>query len=226
MTTEERIRHALGKIDPIKPSDDLWSRVVHSIDEDRRHRRRVVMSGLATVTTAAILILIGALSITDGLGEQFVHRATMEALEFAAVATLVVVLGPAIRRFGRGYANDLWPEGSVTPGALLRLLDVAYYLALSGYILISTEFQFSGHATANLLSEQLSDASVRLAGLLLMLGVIHALTIMVLPIVALVDNSTRAHRKVPRWILLIGVLIATQLIPLLAAVIGIGVSGG
>jgi hypothetical protein len=225
MSTEERIRQALGKIDPVEPSQDLWSRVVHSIDEDRQHRRRVAMSAVATVVSSAILILIGGLSINNDSSGRFIERPTMEALEFAALTTLVVVLGPAIRRFGRGYANDLWPEGSVTPGALLQLLDVAYYLALSGFILISTEFQFSGHTTTSLIPEQLSDASIRIGGLLLMLGVLHALTIMALPIVALVDNSTRAHKKVPRWVLLIGVLIATQLLPVLAAVIGIGVNG-
>ncbi len=149
----------------------------------------------------------------------------MEALEVIALVTVIAVLGPAIRRFGRGYASDLWPSGADTPVAILRLLDLAYYMVFAGYILVSTQFDFADTATANVVAEQLADAAVRLGGLLLMMGILHATTLVALPIVALVDNSTRASRKIPRWITVVGILFALQVLPLVPPLIGLAVGG-
>ncbi len=136
---------------------------------------------------------------------------------------LVVVLGPAIRRFGRSYAADLWPPGSSTPHLLLRLLDVAYYLVGAGYVLLSTEFRFG--TFDGRLAEQLGDASIRIGGLLLALGVLHATTLFVLPLIAFVDNATRTGKPLPRWILLLLILIAVAVAQFLPMAIGLGMSG-
>lgn len=208
MTLEHRLANALNSADHIEPSADLWSRVLHSIDEDRAHRRRVVRSVLATLATVAALIVALLTSIDDGPTGRHVGWQTMELLETVALAMLVLVLGPAIRRFGRGYAADLWPTDPDCARHLLRLLDVGYYLVFAGYALMSAEFGESGP----LLAEQLHEAVARIGGLVLIMGVLHMMTIALLPLVALVSNATRTGRALPRWIIGLLILIGLDLL--------------
>ena len=223
MNVEQRLIQAFESSAQVEPSPDLFSRVVHSIEEDRRHRRRVVRTTAVLVASFLALLVAGALSIRDGRFGTFVHRPTMELLEATALTTLLVVLGPAIRRFGRNYAADLWPRGAATPHLLLQLLDLAYYLVGAGYILLSTEFGFG--TFDGLLADQLGDASVRIGGLLLALGVLHATTLFVLPLIAFVDNATRTGRSLPRWTILLLILIAAGTALVLQMAVGVGMSG-
>jgi hypothetical protein len=204
VNVEQRLVNALRTTDAVEASPDLWSRVVHSIEEDRAHRRRVVIS-LATVTAVvALLVVIGMLNIIDTPNGQQVRVPVMELIETIALVSLVAVLGPAIRRFGRGYAHDLWRTTPELPTALLRLLDVAYLLVFGGYILLTPYFDF-GRSTA-VVAEQVEDMLQRVGGLLLIMGLLHAATIMTLPLIALVSNSTRVGRKLPRWVVALLVL--------------------
>lgn len=208
-----------------EPTPDLFSRVLHSIEEDRRHRRRVLGTVAVVASALAAVVVVAALALVDGPFGRFVHRPTMELLEVVVLTTLLVVLGPAIRRFGRGYAADLWPAGASTPGALLRVLDIAYYLVGAGYILLGTELQFADSIGADRLADQLSGASIRIGGLLLTLGLLHAVTFVLLPLLALVDNSTRTGRRVPRWVLLVMLLVVLAVVPVAQAAVGIALSG-
>lgn len=225
MNVERRLVDALRAADQIEPSFDLWARVVHSIEEDQAHRRRVIASIAASVGALVALVLVGSLARVDGPLGQFVRLPVMELIETVALVALVAVLGPAIRRFGRGYAVDLWPAMPTTASALLRLLDVAYALVFGGFILMTVDFDFSSSdspAFACVLSAvechtvqgQVEAACVRVGGLLLVMGLLHAVTIMVLPVVALVSNSTRVGRALPRWLVILlalaGVVLAMQ----------------
>lgn len=208
----------------VDPTPDLFSRVLHSIEEDRRHRRRVVWTVATTLAALAAVVAVGALGLVDGTFGWYVHRPTMELLEIVVLTTLLLGLGPAIRRFGRGYAADLWAPGSTTPRELLRVLDVAYYLVGAGYILLSTELAFDDGVRADLLAEQLGGASIRIGGLLLTLGLLHATTFVLLPLLALIDNSTRAGRAVPRWVLLVLLVVVLAAAPVAQAAIGIALN--
>ncbi|MEO6652505.1 MAG: hypothetical protein ABIP17_07605 [Ilumatobacteraceae bacterium] len=225
MTMEQRLIEAFRSADRVEPSRDLWARVVHSIDENREHRRRVRGTIVTVLATAGALVTVGALAIEAGQFGRFVNRPLMEALEAIALVTLLVVLGPAIRRFGRGYASDLWPAGSTTASGLLRLLDVAYYLVGAGYILISTKFEFADGLIDDRLADQLAGASVRIGGLLLLFGVLHATTLLVLPVVALVDNATRTNRPLAHWVFLFVLAAGFVTILVVRAAIEIGISG-
>jgi hypothetical protein len=226
MNVEQRLVSAFRNADRVEPSADLWTRVVHSIEEDRQHRRRVIGSTAAVLATALALVLVGALSITDGRYARYVDRATLEILEVIALATVVLAFGPAIRRFGRGYAADLWPSATAMSAALLRLLDLAYYLVFAGYILLSSEFDFDRNGPFDTLGRQLGGAAERIGGLLLTMGLLHAATFIALPMVALIDNSTRAARPLPRWFVLLCVAIAVTGAPLLVPMlIGLIVGG-
>ena len=75
------------------------------------------------------------------------------------------------------------------------MVDIAYYLIFSAFILMSTSFSpevdWGGRLTS-----QLEWELARIAGLLLIMGVLHAVTIAVLPVVGLVfaSNWRRAVR--------------------------------
>jgi hypothetical protein len=226
MNVEQRLMQAFDAADRVEPSTDLWARVVHSIEEDREHRRRVVRTAVAVVAALTALVAAGALAMQDSPGTRqgFVHRSTMELLETIGLLAVLFALGPAIRRFGRGYANDLWPSESTTPAALLRLMDVAFYLVGIGYILLSAKFDFATTLTSDRLAGQLTEASIRAGGLLLALGVLHAQTLFALPMIALIDNSTRASKRLPRWLILMLIVTALSVVPVIQATVLIGVS--
>jgi len=209
VSVEQRLVDALRATDRVEPSLDLWTRVVHSIEEDRAHRRRVVWSAAIALAIATVLAVAGLSSAVDTPAGRQVRLPAMELIETSALVALVVVLGPAIRRFGRGYAHDLWRRTPDTPTALLRLLDVAYLLVFSGYILVTTNFGF-GRSTIEV-GQQVENLCWRVGGLVLTIGLLHAATIMTLPVVALISNSTRVGRSLPRWLVVVLVLIGCPL---------------
>ena len=198
MNVEQRLVNALRSVDRVEPSADLWSRVLHSIEEDRAHRRRVIESFASITLTVAGLTVLGALNVVDLPSGRQVRLGVMELIETIALVLLVAVLGPAIRRFGRGYAHDLWRSTPGTPTALVRLLDVAYLLVFAGYIMLTANFDLERSTIG--VAEQLEDLGVRIGGLVLTMGLLHAATIMTLPVVALIANSTRRGRPLPRWL--------------------------
>jgi hypothetical protein len=218
MNVEQRLVAAMHTTDAVEPSADLWSRVVHSIEEDQAHRRRVVSSAIATIASAAGLALVAVVALIDGPLGRHVRPAVMELLETIALAVLVAVLGPAIRRFGRNYARDLWPATPGTATSLLRLLDVAYLLVFTGFILMTADLSFETSTTlhsqcfapaveCHSWRGQLEDAGGRIGGLLLVMGVLHAVTLLVLPVIALISNSTRRNRPLPKWLVVVLVII-------------------
>jgi hypothetical protein len=161
-------------------------------------------------------------------------------VQAVALVVLVAVLGPAIQRFGRGYATDLWPSTPATATALVRLLDVAYILVFAGYILLTGVFDLETSASvlrdcalADLdcpkhLPNQMQYTAFRIGGLVLVMGLLHAVTIVVLPVVALVSNSTRLGRPLPKWLVVLMMLAGVGFgFQLFAALIGavIGLAG-
>ncbi len=107
-------------------------------------------------------------------------------LELITVGVLVLALaglGPLIKRFGRSYAADVFRANPRTGKSYIILMDVAYYLIFSAYILFTTVFeQQSGWAdTVN--AEQLRASTVRIGGMLLIMGILHGANVLSLPII-------------------------------------------
>jgi hypothetical protein len=149
----------------------------------------------------------------------------MEMLELVGLVVVVAVMGPAVRRVGRNNAHDLLPTEPRVAMGLLRLVDVAYYFVFTGVLLITNELDF-GRGVVNLLAsrdlaQQLEETAIRFGGLLLVMGVLHAMTLLALPVVALVHNSTRRGRALPRWLHNAGVIVAVLAVWQL---IGIGIA--
>lgn len=228
MTTEERLVTALRHADEYEPSPDLWNRVLYSIEEDRSHRRRLWRTGgavLAVLVLAAVVGYFSSLNVGRSDLRAHVDWRVLEALETVVLVGLIATLGPAIRRFGRGYANEIFSTSPNTATLLLRLLDVAYYLVFFGYLLLTVRFAAPDSFLLPRLGLQIYEALARVGGLLLAMGLMHAVTFMVLPLVALVFNSTNARRALPRWVTL-ALIVGGALASLMVLFMLLGAVGG
>lgn len=232
MTTEEQLRDALRQADLYEPSVDLWARVEGSIEEDRHHRRRVVRTLTGVATMLAILSGFAALSLVGTGSGRSVDWRVMEAVEAALLVAIVLALGPAIRRFGRTLAADVFRTNPATGRRFLLVLDLAYYLVFAGYVMVTTRFARPGALDVGVLASQLEDAAMRTGGLLLLMGVLHVVTVLALPILGIAFTSSWRHeqgegrgpRPIPTAVLVLGVAaIAAALVFLgLAVVMGTG----
>jgi hypothetical protein len=110
---------------------------------------------------------------------------------------IVVGLGPLIKRFGRAYAGDIFRANPRTGKSYLILMDVAYYLIFTAFILFTVTFEPSvqwRNSTAAVLQDQV----VRVAGMLLLMGVLHGLNVLSLPIIGrLLGFSRQLEEDVP-----------------------------
>ena len=106
----------------------------------------------------------------------------MELITNVILIAIVVVLGPIIKRFGRAYAGDIFRANPRTGKSYLVLMDVAYYLIFSAYILFTVNLvqpaEWAGSPTV-----QLQDEVTRIGGMLLLMGVLHGLNVLSLPVV-------------------------------------------
>ena len=133
MSVEQLLRDTLHRADTYQVSPDLFARVRRSIAEDRAHRRRVraaVAWSLAGLLSVAVY-LVALAEVVDG-------RVTwpwwaLEALTAAILITLILVLGPLIRRFGGIFASSVFVAHPSTARHFLRVLDVAYYLVFTAF---------------------------------------------------------------------------------------------
>jgi len=194
---EHRIAKALTH-SPDAPSPDLFDRVVGSIEADRRRRRSgVVAVSVAAVggaaTTALVLLLTprsnGALAMPWWI------------LEVAVTLVLIAIavwLGPFIKRFGRAYAADVFHDNPLTGKSYIVLTDIVYYLIFAAYILFGVHFgpqadwgnEVSGLVTA----AQLTYSAARIGGILLIIGILHGLNIVLMPVLGRLFSL---NRRVP-----------------------------
>jgi hypothetical protein len=191
---EDRITKALTQA-PTSPSPDLFDRVVDSIDADRRRRRtalRTASAALAVVALTATAVLTftprpnGALEMPWWI------------LEVAVTLVLIAIavwLGPFIKRFGRAYAADVFHDNPLTGKSYIVLTDIVYYLIFTAYILFGVHFapqrewnnQVSGLVTA----EQLTFSAARVGGILLIIGILHGLNIVLMPVLGQLFSLNR-----------------------------------
>ena len=187
MSVEQQLREALHGADDYEPSPDLFARVQRSIEEHHAHRRRLRLVALSAAAGLAVVAayLVAFAEVVDG-------RLTwpwwsLELLTTALMATTVVVLGPLIRRFGRLYAAAVFQAHPPTATRFLALLDVAYYLVFTAGVLMTTTVEpEAAWLRAGGLADQLAHCVGRYGELLLLMGVLHSLTIALLPGLGLV----------------------------------------
>lgn len=103
----------------------------------------------------------------------------IELITNVILVGLVVFLGPLIKRFGRSYAGDVFRGNPRTGKSYLVLMDVAYYLIFFALILFTVSFQDQW----NDVGEQLEAELRRVGGMLLLMGILHGLNVLTLPLV-------------------------------------------
>ncbi len=198
MTTEQRLRDAMRATETYEPSRDLFAKVQRSIDEDRAHRRR-----LRTIA-AGVLIFVAVIGVwlaawwNPQPGAASLPWWSIVSAAVAIEVAIVIVVGPAIRRFGRIYADDVFRTGVGTGPRFLTLLDVAYYLVFAGFVLISIPIEPEPAWTGpGGVAAVVQEEAARIGLLLLLMGILHSVTIFVLPFAGLVFAATR-HRAAVR----------------------------
>ena len=107
-------------------------------------------------------------------------------LELITVGVLVVglaALGPLIKRFGRSYAADVFRANPRTGKSYIVLMDIAYYLIFTAYILFTTVFERQSGWAETVNGDQLRSETVRIGGMLLIMGILHGANVLSLPII-------------------------------------------
>jgi hypothetical protein len=112
-----------------------------------------------------------------------------------ALVGIAVWLGPFIKRFGRAYAADVFHDNPLTGKSYIVLTDVVYYLIFAAYIMFTVRFAPElnwGNAITELVTaEQLTYEVARIGGILLIIGVLHGLNIVLMPVLGRLFSLNR-----------------------------------
>jgi len=197
MTIEERLTAAFRAADQFQPSPDLFEKVTKSIDEDATHRRRVrrlAVSAAAVLGFVAAYLFI-AIERVDGILEMPFW--SLEVLVTGLMLAVVLLLGPAIRRFGTAFESDIFHSNPDTGRSFLNLMDMAYYTIFGAYILMTLEYSTAAGVQGNHLADWFEYEAWRVGGLFMLMGLLHIVTLLVLPAIGLVfsANMRRARRE-------------------------------
>jgi len=115
----------------------------------------------------------------------------LEVITVAAMVAIVGVLGPLIKRFGKPYAADVFRANPRTGKSYLVLMDFAYYMIFGAYVLFVIQWEPDDGWEQTVNAEQLQGSVVRIGGLLLLMGLLHGLNVLTLPILGRVFTLNR-----------------------------------
>lgn len=107
----------------------------------------------------------------------------LELITTIVLVAIVLVLGPLIKRYGKSYAADVFAANPRTGKSYLVLMDVAYYLIFGAFILLTIRFEPPTNWADEVNAAQLQAETVRIAGLLILMGLLHGLNVITLPII-------------------------------------------
>ena len=107
----------------------------------------------------------------------------LELITTALMVAIVLVLGPLIKRYGKSYAADVFVANPRTGKSYLILMDVAYYLIFGAFVLLTVQFDAPSDWGETVNAAQLKHETVRIAGLLILMGLLHGLNVITLPII-------------------------------------------
>ena len=107
----------------------------------------------------------------------------LELIAFAILTAIALVLGPFIKRFGRSYAADVFRSNPSTGKSFIVLTDFAYYLIFSAYILFTTTIDRPRDWPSTVGAEQVQQNIIRAGGIFLIIGLLHGVNLLVLPII-------------------------------------------
>ncbi len=188
----ERVHSALTEATAaVEPAADLFDRVVASIADDRllREQRRRGLAVLACLSGAIAAVCGAAIDLDQG--DVLMDWWILEAIWFAVMVGLALWLGPFIRRFGKSYAADVFRANPRTGKSFIVLMDVAYYLVFFAYILFNVRFEPDDNWASTVSAAQLRTTTVRIGGILLIVGLLHGLNVLALPVMGRIFTLNR-----------------------------------
>jgi hypothetical protein len=115
----------------------------------------------------------------------------LELVTAAVLVAVVTVLGPLIKRFGKAYAADVFQANPRTGKSYLVLMDFAYYMIFGAYILFVVKWEPDTGWADQVNAEQMQGSVVRLGGMILLMGLLHGLNVLTLPIIGRVFTLNR-----------------------------------
>lgn len=190
-TVEQRLHDAMTGAAGAPTSPDLFDRVRRSIDADRRRstelRWRVVR--LVAAATAAALTTLPFSRIDDG--RLVMPWWVLEVLTTALLVAVALWLGPFIKRFGRAYAADVFHDNPLTGKSYIVLTDIVYYLIFTAYILFTVRFEPAFGWGDTVSAGQVKEEVVKVGGILLVIGVLHGLNIVLMPVLGRMFSLNR-----------------------------------
>jgi hypothetical protein len=182
--TVDRLRSSLrAGADAMEESPDLFARVMLSIEDDRRRRSRrwgaVVIGSCVLGAIAAVVV-----AVTDvRQGELIMDWWILELMVDAALVALALWLGPLIKRFGKGYAADVFRSNPGTGKSFIVLTDFAYYLIFLAFILFTVSYEPKGKWDQTVNAAQMQHETARIGGIALIIGLLHGLNLLALPVI-------------------------------------------
>ena len=182
-TLEQQLRQALAAgAAGLDESPDLFARVRLSIEEDRRlQTRRQRTAGVVAALVGALVA--AAAAVTDFReGELLMDWWILELVSTAVLVGVALWLGPLIKRYGKSYAADVFRANPRTGKSFIVLTDFAYYLIFFAYILFTLSFEPKGGWAETVNPSQLQHETARLGGILLILGMLHGVNLLAMPI--------------------------------------------
>lgn len=198
-------------------SPDLFARIEQSLVADRTRwavRARVVVAigGFISIIVAIVLITSDTKE-----GRLLVHWWILELITTGVLLAIALTLGPFIKRFGKSYAGDVFRANPRTGKSYIVLTDVAYYLIFVAYILFTVTVELPTNWSDMVNAAQLKTELSRVGGILLIMGLLHSVNIVMLPMMGRLltlnrnldesaDNTPRAdlsHATIPAgsWVL-------------------------
>jgi hypothetical protein len=111
------------------------------------------------------------------------------------LVAIAVWLGPFIKRFGRAYAADVFRDNPMTGKSYIVLTDIVYYLIFTAYILLTLSFEPREWWGLQANAVQLQDSVAEIAGILLVIGILHGLNILILPVLGRLFQLNRQLRE-------------------------------
>ncbi len=191
---ERRLHDALtAEADTVAPAPDLFARVQGSIEDDRRRRsqRRRGAAVVALLVGALAAVVFAVSDIQEG--KVLMEWWVLEVITTAVLVGLALWLGPFIKRFGRSYAADVFRANPRTGKSYIVLADLVYYLIFAAYILFTVRFEPQPSWPPTVGAAQLQYETARVGGILLIIGVLHGLNILIMPVLGRLFFSLGRH---------------------------------
>ena len=116
----------------------------------------------------------------------------LELLTTAFLVGLALWLGPFIKRFGKSYAADVFRANPRTGKSFIVLTDFAYYLLFTSYILFTITFELPSDWDTVVNGAQVQHEVARVAGIVLIIGLLHGLNLLALPVIGRLLTLNRA----------------------------------